>query len=89
MATKVLRPSELSGGELAELLALVRGSDSAEIKLSVPMDAQRATLRILDVDPLEAQIRQVFFSTLRIWRSTRAALRFGRAGCRDGLETRR
>ena len=61
MATEVVRPSELSGDELAELLALVRGSDSAEIKLSVPMDAQRATLRTLDVDPLEAQIRQVFF----------------------------
>src|SRR4249919_2179496 len=61
MATKVLRPSELTGDELAELLALVRGSDSVEIKLSVPMDAQRATLRTLDVDPLEAQIRQVFF----------------------------
>jgi len=61
MAATVLRPSALSGEELAELLALVRGSDSAEIKLSVPMDAQRATLRKFDVDPLEAQIRQVFF----------------------------
>jgi hypothetical protein len=61
MATKVLRPSELTGDELAELLALVRGSESVEIKLSVPMDAQRETLRALDVDPLEAQIRQVFF----------------------------
>ncbi len=61
MATKVLRPSELRGDELAELLALIQGSESVEVKLSVPMDAQRETLRALDADPLEAQIRQVFF----------------------------
>ena len=61
MATKVKRPTELAGDELAELLALIGGSNSVEVKLSVPMDAQRETLRILDVDPIEAQIRQVFF----------------------------
>jgi hypothetical protein len=61
MATDVKRLTELTGDELAELLALVGGSDSVELKLTVPEHEQRAALATLEVDPLEAQIRQVFF----------------------------
>jgi hypothetical protein len=46
---------------LVELAELVRDSDSVEMKLTIPDQAQRSTLRALDVDPLQAQIRQVFF----------------------------
>jgi hypothetical protein len=50
-----------SGEQLAELLALLEGSDSVELKLTVPESHQRSTVTALGVDPLEAQIRQVVF----------------------------
>jgi hypothetical protein len=61
MATKTKTVTELNGDELAELLALIGSSDSVELKLTIPESDQRGTLGILQVDPLEAQIRQVFF----------------------------
>src|SRR5688500_3184034 len=51
----------LLDSDLAKLLELVRGSDSIERKPTVPDEEHRATLAALDVDPLDAQIRQVFF----------------------------
>lgn len=54
----------LSTEQLAELLGLLKGSDSVELKLSVPDSARRSTVAALDMDPLNAQIRQVsFFDT--------------------------
>jgi hypothetical protein len=52
---------ELDGDELAELLALVESSDSVELKLTIPDAEQRTTIATLDLDALDAQIRQVFF----------------------------
>ena len=43
------------------MLALVRESDSVELKLTIPQSNQRATVAALDLDPLQGQIRQVFF----------------------------
>ena len=43
------------------LLELVKGSDSIELKLTVPELAHRSTTAALGLDPLQAQIRQVFF----------------------------
>ena len=51
----------LSDADLRDLLALTRGSDSVELKLTVPHAAHRSTVTALGMDPLEAQIRQVFF----------------------------
>jgi hypothetical protein len=50
-----------TGEQLAELLALLGGSDSVELKLTVPESHQRSTVTALGADPLEAQIRQVVF----------------------------
>jgi len=47
--------------DLVELRKLVRDSDSIELKLTVPQKSHRATNRALGFDPLQAQIRQVFF----------------------------
>jgi hypothetical protein len=47
--------------ELAQLLSLVKGSDSVELKLTVPESAQRSAIDALGLDALDAQIRQVFF----------------------------
>jgi hypothetical protein len=51
----------LSDDQLQELVALIKDVDSVELKLTVPDADQRSTLRALEVDPLQAQIRQVFF----------------------------
>jgi hypothetical protein len=52
---------QLSDEQVVEALGLMKGSDSVELKLTVPADVQRAALTALDIDPLDAQIRQVFF----------------------------
>ena len=54
-------PQNFSGEQLAEVLALIKDSDSVELKLTVPESDQRSTVAALGMDPLEAQIRQVFF----------------------------
>jgi hypothetical protein len=61
MATTTKRLTDLSGQELSELLALVESSDSVELKLTIPEGAQRPVVAALGLDPLEGQIRQVFF----------------------------
>jgi hypothetical protein len=51
----------LISDELRELRKLVKGADSIELKLTVPENHYRSAAAALGVDPLEAQIRQVFF----------------------------
>jgi hypothetical protein len=51
----------LSPEQLAGMLALIKGADSVELKLSVPDGNRRSTVAALDMDPLDAQIRQVMF----------------------------
>jgi hypothetical protein len=51
----------LSDNEIRELLALVNGADSVELKLTVPESDRSSALAALRVDPLDANIRQVFF----------------------------
>jgi hypothetical protein len=60
-ATEPKRLIELSDEELRELLGILEGADSVELKLTVPDVDQRGTVAALELDPLEAQIRQVFF----------------------------
>jgi hypothetical protein len=43
------------------MLALTKESDSVELKLTVPESDQRSAVMALGMDPLDAQIRQVFF----------------------------
>ena len=47
--------------QLEALQTLLVGADSVELKLTVPDDDQRSAVRALDMDPLEAELRQVFF----------------------------
>jgi hypothetical protein len=51
----------ISGEELGRLIALIKGADSVELKATVPATDQRSAVSALGLDPLEAQIRQVFF----------------------------
>ena len=61
MTTAATTPPTFSGDELVEFLSLIKESDSVELKLTVPEPHQRGTLASLGVDPLQAQIRQVYF----------------------------
>jgi hypothetical protein len=61
VAAKAGKIIALSDEELEQLIGLVKGADSVELKLTVPNADQRATIVALGMDPLDAQIRQVFF----------------------------
>lgn len=50
-----------SDDEIVRLLGLIKESDTVELKLTVPESHQRSTAVVLGMDPLQAQIRQVFF----------------------------
>ena len=52
---------EMLSERAVELRRLVKGADSIELKLTVPESSYRSAAAALGVDPLEAQIRQVFF----------------------------
>ena len=59
--TTAKRRTQLSDEDLEQLVGLARGSDSVELKLTVPDEHHRPTVVALGMDPLAAQIRQVFF----------------------------
>jgi hypothetical protein len=61
MSSAATMPPGFSNEELVRLLELLEGADSVELKLTVPEPHQRSAVAALDLDPLEAQIRQVFF----------------------------
>jgi hypothetical protein len=61
MASSTAQRAAASADELQRLVALLKGADTVELKLTVPEAAHGATARALELDPLEAQIRQVFF----------------------------
>jgi len=60
MATTISTPG-LSDDQLAELLALIKGADTVELKLTVPVSDRSRAASALGVDPLNGQIRQVYF----------------------------
>jgi hypothetical protein len=60
MATaRKFRP--LSDQDLEELIALTKGADSVELKLTISVSGRSRAAAALGVDPLDAQIRQVYF----------------------------
>ncbi len=61
MASTVKRLTALSNEDLERLLSLLKGADSVELKLTVPEEHHRSAAGALGMDPLQAQMRQVFF----------------------------
>jgi hypothetical protein len=51
----------LTDEQQAEFLELAKDADSVELKLTVPESDQASTVAALGLDPLEAQLRQIFF----------------------------
>jgi hypothetical protein len=60
MATSAATP-KLSDDELVEMLAIMKDSDSVELKLTIPEAAQRSSVLALGMDPLAAQVRLIYF----------------------------
>ena len=60
MTTK-LSPAGLSDEMRVELLTLIKGADSVELKLTVPGENRTQGGAALGVDPLDSEVRQVFF----------------------------
>lgn len=51
----------LTSEEISEIFKLIKGATSVELKLSVPLPDQRATIKSIGLDPVEAQPRQAYF----------------------------
>lgn len=51
----------LSDDQFVEMAGLIKDADSVELKLTVPDSSHRSTIAALGIDPLQSQIRQVFF----------------------------
>jgi hypothetical protein len=61
MAATADAAPRLTDAQIQEVLPLIEGADSVELKLTVPAEAHRAAIDGLGLDALDAQIRQVFF----------------------------
>ena len=61
MTTSSHPTDRLTEQQLAELLGLTKQADSVELKMTVPDSGRRAAVVALGMDPLDAQIRQVYF----------------------------
>ena len=51
----------LSDEQMSEILSLIKGADSVELKLTIPEASYRPTGDALGLDPLDAHLRQVYF----------------------------
>jgi hypothetical protein len=54
-------PVGIPAERLVEMMRLLRESDDVELKMTVPETSRRSAIAALDLDPLEAQIRQVWY----------------------------
>lgn len=61
MSTSTQPPGLLSAEQLGELLDLTKQADSVELKMTVPNAERPLAVASLGLDPLDAQIRQVYF----------------------------
>lgn len=60
MASKVVAPT-LTDEEQADFLSLTKAADSVELKLTIQLSDRSRAGAALGVDPLDGQIRQVYF----------------------------
>jgi len=63
-AAKVVQPAlakPLAAEDVMKIFKLGKGSNSIELKLSVPLTGHSATIKSIGLDPVEAQPRQAYF----------------------------
>jgi hypothetical protein len=87
MPAAARQPRRLTDAQLQEVLTLTTRADSVELKLTVPDSERRSTVTALGMDPLDAQIRQVYFFDTPSWPSTSMAWSCGLAGSRAAATT--
>jgi hypothetical protein len=51
----------LSNEQLVEMMGLLKGSDTVELKVTIPASGARSAVAALGMDPLDAQVRAVVF----------------------------
>src|SRR3954451_14970399 len=51
----------LTDQQLLEIMPLIEGADSVELKMTVADSDQRSAVSALRMDPIQAQVRQAFF----------------------------
>jgi hypothetical protein len=51
----------LSDEDLQQMMDLIKGADSVELKLTIHESVRADAARALGIDPLDSQMRQVFF----------------------------
>jgi len=61
MTTPTDEAPRLTDDQIADVMKLLKGADTVEMKVSIPTDAHRATIQGLPLDPVEAQPRQIWF----------------------------
>jgi hypothetical protein len=61
MASAAKQRPILSDEQFEQMVAVMKDADSVELKVTVPESDQRSAVTALGMDPLDAQIRQVFF----------------------------
>jgi hypothetical protein len=61
MASAATARPLLSDEQFERMVAAMKDADSVELKVTVPESDQRSAVTALGMDPLDAQIRQVFF----------------------------
>jgi hypothetical protein len=61
MAATTKAPEPLTDEQLQEMLGLLKGADTVELKLTIPASGMRSAGSALGIDPLDAQVRQIFF----------------------------
>src|SRR4249919_1627787 len=61
MTTTTTRKKPLLDDELEQMFTLIQDADSLELKLTIPESDQRSTVVALGIDPLDAELRQVYF----------------------------
>lgn len=60
-ATEPALAKPLTTEQFITMFKLIKGANSVELKLSVPLTGHRATIKSIGLDPVEAQPRQAFF----------------------------
>ena len=61
MTTTTTRKKPLLDEQLEQMFTLIQDADSLELKLTIPESDQRSTVVALGIDPLDAELRQVYF----------------------------
>ena len=51
----------LTNAQMTEMMALAEGADTVELKLTIPETARASSAAALGVDPLDVQVRQIYF----------------------------